>query len=349
MSLSAPGSTAVDLPTNRVWHAAFESQGCWAKELLFTPAGQEAALRFRMFPTGHLKASLALPPGSSGPLWVRFQPAPGETHPAGPPEGELSCPIREGHIQCDVPTGVLDLRLKAQGLVPQYLWAVRVEPGKVRELGEVRLQAGASVSGFVEIRDRSAPPRAKVELSPLVAGAPTSRSGYERRTALSRQVTVNERGFFQFEAVPPGVYEVEAEQAGFAPVRQGPIEVHGDLESQILDPLRLERPVPMLVDLDPPIDPYGRRWRIKLSSIDPKDPHHVVEAFSGVVAESGHLESRGLAPGAYQLGVFDDDNSQWMSEDVEVAPGGAPVQVTLPLVEVRGRLTQGRNPLAATL
>lgn len=259
------------------------------------------------------------------------------------------CPVKERQLRCRVPSGRFDLRLRAEGYVPVYLWGFQVEPGKNLHLKEIALRRGASVSGWVETAQKLPPGKnCKVELTPESAGEAERVEVAEGLKRLTLETQPNEKGFFQFVGVPEGRYKVTATQPGLAPVSLSPIEVRPDLESQVIERLTLLPPVSFEVALDPPIEPYGKPWKILLHRRDgPSEP--IREEFKGQASEEGVWKIASISPGTYELSIRGELNATWHSEFVEVGPDGAALHVEIPGVRVRGSVTLGRDPLAATV
>ena len=158
----------------------------------------------------------------------------------------------------------------------------------------------------------------------------------------------DEKGFFQIAGVPPGQYELTAEQPGYAPARRRPIEVRPDLEAQVIDRLTLARPVTFEVALDPPVEPYGHPWRIVLArKAEASDPPS--DSYSGNASEEGIWRSPAIAPGSYEIRVLGDQKAVWHVELVDVQPGRSSMQIELPVLRIKGTVTLGKEPLAATL
>lgn len=165
-----------------------------------------------------------------------------------------------------------------------------------------------------------------------------------RLEALLLEARTNDRGFFQLEAVPPGRYKLTVSSPGFAATEVGPVEVRSGLEAEVLDRIVLRKPVRFEALLDPPLDPYGQPWRIVLQATPPASARH-----EALASAEGHWAQANVVPGQYNLAVLGDLGSRWLTEEVAVVGGQAPLLVQIPLVEIHGRLRQGDEPLAATL
>jgi Carboxypeptidase regulatory-like domain len=353
LSLKAPGEILVDLAPGRVWRLEVQAEGYWAPEQLVVPAGKgEDEVVFRLLPAGTLKAKIEPPRGGEAPseLSVRFRPAPGSGKRSDlPEEAMLACPVKEGTWTCVVPAGRLDLRIKGGGMTPLHFWGTEIQAARVKDLGVLALRQSASVAGWIEREDGGGPLQAvRVELAPQGMGLPDSPEDSKRMRSLAQETRSNERGFFQFEGVPPGSYVVKVSADGFAPARVAPVAVREGLHTEILEPIILGRPVSLEVILEPPVNPYGQPWRLRLSEDRAPD-----EPGSGrwekPASREGRWSQSGLAPGRYRLHVLGDLGSRVTEEELRLERGQPPLRIEIPVVEVHGRVTLGDDPLAATL
>ena len=350
---TAPGRIEVELKSGTTWRVRALAAGFWSPERIALPmTGQATSLDLPLFPAGRLKARIEGPQDGKRPaaLEVRFRPAPQAGGSEAVPDATAQCPLRSEPWECELPAGDLDLRFKGEGLIPVYRWGVRVEPGAARDMGTLPLRRGSSVSGWIITAGGTAPNfPCQVELVPQSLGRPDSGAGPpERLRALALEARANDRGFFQFEGVSPGSYVLRLEPAGYAPVRRAPVVVRAGLESELIEPLVLARPVSLEVAIHPPVDPYGQPWRLELSSRDAPEERGG-KSLRGTASAEGRWVQRGLTPGSYILAVLGDLDSRWVSQEVQADGRQAPVDIDIPLVEVEGTVTLGGDPLAATL
>lgn len=346
-----PGEEHFDLPARSVWKVRAEAQGLWSEERIVAVDPERATdVSLRLFPAGRLTARWSGPPGEAVPsaLTVRFAPSPADG-PEGLPQATISCPVVDGSVTCELPAGRLDLRLRAEGFIPLYRWGVGVDHGRARDLGPLLPRRGASVAGWIETQAGEAPARpVRIELAPERLGAPERQGEWQRLRSVGLEAASNERGFFQIEGVAPGSYVLSIKEAGYAPIRVSPVVVREGLQTEVIDRLVLSPPVRLELSISPPIDPYGRPWRIQLREQRAYgDP--AVASWQGTASREGLWVQGGLAPGAYQLAVADDEGGRWDSREISVEGNPAAVQVEVPVVEVRGSVTLGDEPLAATL
>ncbi len=349
--VDVPGDQALDLAPGPAWTFRAELDGFWSEEKILAPrATGERPVEIVLYPAGSLEGTLDLPAGQTeapSGVSVRFRPAPAPPGSPGQrlPEGTVSCPVAKGVWRCSLPAGAWDLRLKAGPYIPAYLWGVTVRASHASAAGALRLRLGAAVVGWVETEPDGLPAAScRVELSPQPAGPPTDVTSMSRLEALLLEARTNDRGFFQLEAVPPGRYTLTVSSPGFAATEVGPVEVRSGLEAEVLDRIVLRKPVRFEALLDPPVDPYGQPWRIVLQATPPASARH-----EGLASAEGHWAQANVVPGQYNLAVLGDLGTRWLTEEVEVTGGQAPLLLQVPLVEIHGRLRQGDEPLAATL
>jgi hypothetical protein len=300
-----------------------------------------------VWPASTLEASLPndLLRGGIGELEVQFLRSGTRGSPNSLAGHTARCPIDSYRVRCRLPAGPHRLRLKMPGHVPVYRWDLTLAAEHTLDLGRLVLKPGASVSGWVQTAAGEAASDAEVRVS-----AWRSEQGAQSLEALQRSratgwvARTNEFGFFQVDGLAPGAYEVTAEREGFARAWLGPLEVREGLESQLVESLVLAPPAELVVLVEPPVDPYGRPWTVALQ---PQEIERGASYVKEPVPEGGEVVLRGLAPGPYHLDVQDADGDYWASEPVMALSGPARHHVVVPVVEVRGLLVLGQEPLAA--
>lgn len=349
LPVQLPGERQVDLQPDVAWQARFEAKGFWSETLTVLPQSAGSANRLRVFPAGkvHAKVVMAMDEKPLKSLALRLQSS--FASQKEPLNATIACPVERGTLACEVPAGKVDLRLRAEGgFAPVYLWDVEIAPGKDRDLGELRLKRGASVSGWVQTAEGRSPSgecRLKLSLGSASTYDLKVRDQIEKG---SLRAQPNAKGFFQIVGVPPGRYELTAIQPGYAETRLSPIDVRPDLESQVIEHLVLARPVTFDITVDPPVEPYGSPWKIELERrADLSEPS--AGYLSGKASQEGIWHVPGIAPGTYQISVRGDQKAIWHTEFVDVQPGQPNLRIDLPVLRVEGRLLIGKEPLAATL
>ncbi|HET9228739.1 MAG TPA: carboxypeptidase-like regulatory domain-containing protein, partial [Thermoanaerobaculia bacterium] len=337
------------LPPGR-WALQAEAPGHWGEvEQLEVTGASEVTLD--LWPAGTVEGGFLSQEREQPPseLALFFRMAPSSAPGAGPPPSQTLCPVKKGTWRCAVPRGVLDLRFQVDGFIPRYQWGVSILPGKTARLGRLELTRGSAVMGWVVTADGS-PIRedARVELRPRMAGAITNEAESSRVKGLSHTTRINERGFFQIDAVPPGAYVVEVTQAPFAPAVASVRVVPGTVTDIANPPLTLDMPRTLEVFLNPPTDPQDRPWSVRLSSLERSTM--VLKRFPAEPADaSGAWKIAGISEGSYLLQVGPQDGDTWLTEQVEVGDNPAPLHLDLDVIQVKGTVHLGESPLAAEL
>jgi hypothetical protein len=341
----------IGLTPQQVWELAVISPGFWSPSRVLVPTGTACAASLVVFPIGTLKAKVGVARGEQLPtrLEVRITPTPG-----GPVDGsfgshEVSCTIAEGVVSCAIPAGTWDLRLRARGYVSHYRQGTKVAPASTVDLGALVLRRGASVVGSVVTSEGAASPRGcRVRLEPRVAAGAFTQEGLDRLPRAHLTEGIDARGFFQIAGVAEGVYRLIAEQEGFAPAIVVPVRVVADSETEITEPLVLQRPAMLALVVQPPVDPLQRPWHIEISQ-ERQITGSYEEVAKGSCGAGGEFTQRGLAPGSYHIGVTDESGSRFLTVETEVLPGAPPMQLTVPIVRVEGEVLLGKEPLSALL
>jgi hypothetical protein len=346
--MAVPGKGRFQLAPG-VWQVRGRAAGYYVPDTLLTVGPEPPPpARLVLFPAGTLVAQVQPPRDGPPPvqLLVRFGPVPGG---ASLPRATVGCPVVEGRLRCEVPAGLLDLRIHAAGLIPLYRWGLSVPVGKTVSLGQLALRRGASLAGRVETaegRSPSHPCRVRLEVQAL--GPPESRADRDRMQALALEARSNERGWFEFPGLTPGSYVVKLAEKGFAPSAQAPIVVSEGIQLELREPLILGPPLHLDVELSPPLDPYGQPWRLRLAR-RPGGDAAATGSYAGAASREGRWRQPELAAGRYFLRVLGEHDEQWAFQDVAVDQGQETVRIEIPVIDVRGKVTLGDQPLAATL
>lgn len=344
---TAIGTTSIRLPTPGSYLLSATGPGVWSPEIEVESGTKEQPVVIRLYPAGRLAGCLVPPPGVLPPdlVEVRVDRAPSAKQPEKLTTTMVQCPVRERRFICELPAGQLDLRLRLPGAAAQYLWGTAIVAAATKEAGDLPLRPGGSVSGWVETLDGHPVVGARAELQPA---APEDLLTKEDRTRTKRQALAaqtNERGFFQIPGVPRGHYSLRLSSEGLVAADIPTVEVREGLESHLREPVALDQPATLALSLVPATDPYGRLWRVRLVHAD----HRLKRSTGGQVTANGTFQASELAPGGYWLSVLDADGARWVEESLTIAPGANRHAAEVPLLEVRGSLSQGDDGLAATV
>lgn len=346
VELSASRAASLELRPGR-WVLQAEAPGFWGTPFQLELGDTPAQVALDLWPAGTVEGGLALEKGEEPPseVAVFFRSAPDVAPSQAPPPAKVVCPVKKQAWRCVVPAGVMDLRVQADGFVPRYLWGVRVQPGKTLRPGRLELRRGSAVLGWVLTADRSPTENATVELRPRVAGAVRAK---ERLESLSFKTAVNSRGFFQIDGVPPGAYVLEARHERFAPAIASVRVVPGEVTEVANPPLVLDFPKVLEVFIDPPVDPAGEPWSVKLQRLD-RDSSMITTLAQEEAPPDGVLRLADLPQGRYILRISRAQGDAWWAEEVVIDENPAPVEVRIEQVRVAGTVRLGEKPLAATV
>lgn len=345
----SPGKPAsIHLRPGR-WVVEAKAPGTWIAPLQLEVQETPLLAALDLWPAGELQGELAWegdkPPSD---LAIFFRPAPGVAAAEAPPIAQSSCAVDLRTWRCALPAGKLDLRFQASGFVPRYEWGVTVEPGRALRPGRLQLRQGSAVQGWVVTADNTPVGEGgKVTLRPRISGAVRDPGERKRLESLRFEAPINPRGFFQIESVPAGAYLLEARQERFAPAVVSVRVVPGETTEISHPPLLLDVPKRVEVFIDPPVDPAGHAWLLKLQRLD-RDSS-VIESFAeGAAALDGAWRQSGVPPGRYLLRIS-SGGQVWWANPVQVDEDLAPVQVRLDVVTVQGTVQLGKKPLPAKI
>lgn len=359
-SMDMPGYFEVDIELEEdsgigAWRLSSRVPGYWAPDRHIAFSGKDQTVSVELLPTGLLQGSSStLAKGTvSRAIDVRFESSPRPDGSVGDvPRTEIVCPLAGNDFRCEVPVGKLDLRLRLGRSVPEYFWGIEVRRGKIYSLGQISAKPRASISGLVETLDGSPLPET-VEVVLSRRGATGRHPAQSRRLrALDLKTGANERGFFQFGAIPAGFYSLSATAPGYVSVPTS-VEARDDLEAVLIEAVGLDRPSELDVYLDPPQPPFGGHWVVRLArSVEGSGRFNEITVED--ISEEGTW-SVSLTPGTYSLVIEDQPldgairASRWASQQVDVPRGQKVVTFTIPLVAVKGTLHRGDEPIRGTL
>lgn len=343
LSLDVPGNWKVETASGSTVRVQVEEGELWAPEREVWVGDEGGRLSLPVRPTVKAQAQLAEGKGVSK-IRVKFEESLEKkgTTESSVLSGELWAPVNaDGTVGFRLPVGTWDVRISAEGRAPTYLWNV-VLP-KDAQLGTLSLPAAASVSGFlVDAEGKPWEVATPVTLVPAL-----SHPGEAQLQAKKMELKTlsGKRGFFQFVAVPQGSWMVRVAPKGLSPVEVGPVKVFAGTESQIPEPLRLAPPLPLRVFTDQTTDPWGAPFTLVVT----KPASQYVGRYLDIVAKVPHsgLTELSLAPGLYNLSLVSEPDNVWWKEDVELAPPGKELHVSLPFVEVEGKVVRAGEPVVA--
>jgi hypothetical protein len=210
------------------------------------------------------------------------------------------------------------------------------------------MAAGASVSGFVRTEDGKACDGARVEVTSLDGHRLLASQDLKRFDASDAErypftAVTDARGFFQVVSVPAGEYGLAASDSKGG-VGRSTVSIGPDAETRLSDALELSPPVSVRVSVAP-AHPHGTPWTVALEA----------DSASGAMVElvnqtgdDGSTLFKAVPEGAYRV-VVRDQVQRWFSQAIQVEAHSQPILVELPLLELRGSVRLGNEPLAARL
>jgi hypothetical protein len=354
------GATPVELRDGLVWELRAEAEGWWSAPVTLFVAGAPAVVTLDLWPACKLRGRVTTPEPEKAPPSVAVHFA--TTNPPvvrgrivvvpdkdEPPFGDVGCPVKEGRLACTVAAGNLDLKVKAAGFVPVYLWGRKAPERGVLDLGTLALKPGASLTGTVTTAEGPADPKTcELSLKPLATGPLPLEEMGRPRTQVGR-ARPDARGFFNFDAVSAGLYELEARQAGWATTVRAPIRIEERSETRLPDRLVFERPLTLSVEVSPPLDLQGREWTLQVFTLGAGDPSQMNEAFKQAMSRDGTLSRQGMAPGRYKAALLDSEGAYLLWQGCELSASSPPLVLEVRFVPVTGTVTLGDRPLVASL
>jgi hypothetical protein len=307
-------------------------------------------------PRGILKLRVVPPPGQSVPREIAVRVRPTRQLQGledRPWEVTVSSPLHDGEWSGEVPAGRVDLRFQGAAVMPVYQWGVTVKAETTRDLGVVRLERGASISGWLRTVDEKIPTHSlQVSLEPESVGSTmTGPAGLAPRTlrTINLESTTRPWGFFRFDNVRPGRYVVRASDPGLPISRSEPIVIEGDRSVELPEPLWVTPQVELDVQAAPPLGPDRQPWSFILQPDRRLDEGETWRPMTGTGSSRGRWQVEGLPPGDYWLAVGLGADNAWHKEKVRLRLQSTPVRVGLSFIRVRGHLTWREGPLAAAL
>ena len=341
----------VALPPGTAWEVIPKLEGAWAaRRVVVIPA---APLRISLpaFPAATLMGRFEKPAGSQLPqgFTISMVDVMALAH-GSPSEEEIDCPIAiDGRWSCEVPSGTRDLLLRVGGFVPLQKWGLSTGMNEKRDLGVLQLRRGAVVSGWVSLSEGKVTAGVgRAAIVPLAAAG----SGVigNRVTRTIADAPLEKNGYFQIAGVPLGRYALQVTYRGFAAQTVVPIQVYDDRETRLRQPIVLHRPISLTIAVQPPVDPRGDAWTVVVARASPFSGGYDTRPVFNGPSRDGAVLIRGQSAGRYMVDVYDSAENRFSHEEFPVI-GDADAIHTIPIdtVAVRGTVTTGDDPIAATL
>ncbi|MEO1369387.1 MAG: hypothetical protein AAFX50_19590, partial [Acidobacteriota bacterium] len=141
-------------------------------------------------------------------------------------------------------------------------------------------------------------------------------------------------------------YEILAEKKGFATAVTEvriPSNEHVELET----PLRLVPLSEITVSLDPPLDPWGRPWKVWIER--KTEEATVWQTIASGVAADGSWNAPPLRPGELVLRVTDSLGGKWLRDRLVTVGGAEAFFRSIEVVPIRGTIALGDEPIQASI
>lgn len=336
------GRADVKLPT-AVWRATLHAPGLWApvQDIVVQEGAEAVVATICARRLARLAGSISVA-GFEGPLETRVVLTSAPDEPVTSPSGRIAqevfvCSGGAKEWTCEVPSGRLDVQIRATGFVPQYYWGMQIAPDTAVRVPAISLRRAASVSGEVHERNDSPAGHVIVALTPPDSSQPFDAPD-GRQPAVS--TVTNARGFFQLVGMPPGQYQVLARgRDGVEAVVDVPVAEN--TESRLKAPLVLAAPAALTLHVNPDTPPGGGRWSVTLRRTEFPTARAVMDAR---VDSRGEWKRSNLRPGPYRL-ELSSPSGRWLVKTIDVEPGDHSVEVEAHPRRVRGSVRLGNSPV----
>lgn len=331
---------SIELPAGKACRLLLQGEGIWSEPKVVQVDSTTDRIELAVWRTGWVRVALEPPRGEVLPeqgIRLRFEAS------TGSPRGEGRCVREPGReVRCEAPVGIHHLALRVPGFASLRFWDQKVSSEREAQLGRRALVAGASVVGTVSLPAKLEQPAVSVELvpetQPLLPPGEVQRMG-----TLARKTTADARGFFAFEGLEAGSYRLRASHPKLGQAELAPVALVPGSETWLRQPLVLAAPSRLEVELDPPLDPEGQRWRIQLAAIRPGNALEPPRSFEA--SEAGRAVLADLAPGPYLLQVASPAFGAIHGMELMLPAPDPVLSISLELIPVAGRLSYGSDPV----
>lgn len=348
-SVVTSGQGTIDLAPG-LWDISISSPGHWAPVQRVEVGPGERELRLRLWFGATLSGALSLPQGdkSVAEVTLVFSSAPGVDESLAVEKVSTVCAVNNGIWRCDVPAIPLDVQVRTKDYIPYYAWDLKLGPGREVSLGRLALERGASLVGWVKRSDGGPVEGVQVQVAPM--------GGIDKGQMAPQFVPIppvrtTHRGFFQLKKLSAGDCWVSATMTALPPATL-PVNIATESETALHEPLVLAGLSRLSVQVDPPLDPWGAAWSLKLVQVrdQPGAGHFSEDVAHGTADRSGRWSAERLSQGRYLLIVQRAQEESWHTELIELAGGvEQSVPISISLVTLRGRVRLGSSPLQAAL
>jgi len=342
------GLADVDVAENATVDVELRSAGWWALPATITQSGATMRVWRTGTVAGRVTAAKGVELPQSFTAYVEAPPQPMFT-PAIPRGTKFECAIaKDGTFACELPAETVDLAFRSKGLTPHYRWGVAIKPKAKVDVGTLLWKRGASLVAWLDRESaKSAKGKATASLTRLIAGQPSMTAA--RLSVPVAEGTFTERGYVQLAPIEAGTFALQIVADGFATTTVSPIEIYEGSESVMRKPIVLEPPIDIQLALQPPLDPEGKRWHVRVDRMRDGSPMGG-SSIELVADEHGEATAKGESPGRFRVHVSDarDNRVAWRDIDVQSSVD-ARQTITIEENLVRGTVTMSGEPLEAKL
>jgi hypothetical protein len=336
------GTEAAILLPEGQWFVSASYPGYWAAPALVSIPASSPEATIRLYRTTRVRASVTTPArGKTRSVDVHFTPTEAESDL---PRSSTACAIADTDLDCEIPSGVYDLAFRIPGHASLYRWGVDLRERPAIALGKLEFRTGSTFSGRVEVAnsDRRNDSLEGVQIALRTAGGPNRNDNFRNRQSVTAMTArANRRGFFSFDVLA-GQYVVSASYKGLVTEEREVTVVEGR-EVTLKEPLRLERPWTLVVNVQLPAEGAKQPWNVVVTRFD-IEGNASAERVLGVPAD-GVCRLDGQVPGSYTIEVKLHD-SVWAAHSA-ILDRDTTLDMPVRVTKVRGSIHLGDKPLAA--
>lgn len=349
--IALDGNEASILLSPGQWFVSASCPGYWSEPVLVSVAGQPVEASLTLYRATRLRAVLTIPPpGKARTVDVYFSPT---ESTSGQPRGSATCPVADGQVDCELPSGLYDLAFRIPGHATLYRWSVDlrampsadIDQNKSKDIGKLAFRVGSTLSGRVEVNGgehQDSLESVKVTLRSATGG--DRNDALRDRESLTGMVSrPNQRGFFSFDVLP-GSYVVSASAAGLVSEEREVMVIEGR-EAVLEEPLVLERLWTLTVNVQLPPEGADQPWKVAVTRFDSEGHPSAERVLS--IPHDGICRFEGQSTGSYavELKILD---SVWASQSSFLERDTA-MDMSVRVTKVRGSIQLGEQPLPASL
>jgi hypothetical protein len=269
-------------------------------------------------------------------------------------ETEVACPIKNGEWSCEVPAGRVDLRISGTAISPIYRWGLVLPAGKTEDFGILKLQRGATLSGWIRLEGEVLTHSVLISLLPQWENVPILKWDADTLQTVKLEAGSRPWGFFRFDGLKPGSYAIVAEQAGLPPARLGPIKIEGEKPVELPSPLQITKPLWVHGEIWPSLGFGSKTWQVQLTPLPSPIPNEPFKMLHQWARDIGYLNGHGrgswffggLAAGDYELSVTRvEETGVWRTEKIHVEPRKTVFNFEIPMRYFGARISYRGEPL----